>query len=118
MLKIHKWMRRAAELGLVVFIATPFQGTGALFGVVLGRILGLSRLAIFLSTLIGSTLGAMIVAFAGHIGEDEIVTLAGNPILGIIALAISLAMTYLLGRWFLGQGKMDVNNKPPVSRNV
>lgn len=110
-LNFHRWMRRAAEFGLVVFIAAPFQGTGAVLGVVLGRILGLSRLAIFLSIFVGSSLGAMFVALAGRLGEDELTKISDNPILGVVSIVITLVITFFLGRWFLGQGTENQNHE-------
>ncbi len=101
-LRTHKWMRRAAELGLAVFVALPFQGSGAVLGVVLGRILGLTRLAIFSFVVLGSAAGSALVALAGEIGHDEITHLAADPTLGICATLVALVLTYLLGRWFLG----------------
>ena len=106
-LTLHKWMRRAAEIGLSLFIAVPFQGTGAVLGVVLGRILGLSRLAIFFTILGGSTVGSVLVAFVGNMGRDEITKLVDAPLLGLAAVGGSLLTTFLLGRWFVGQNRSE-----------
>lgn len=102
-LQVHKWIRRMAETGLILFIAMPFQGTGALLGVILGRILGLSRLGIFLCTLAGSALGSTIVALAATFGRNKITMIAQNPYVGITAVILTLLATILLGRWFLGK---------------
>ena len=101
-LRNYKWMRRAAELGMTVFVALPFQGSGAVLGVVLGRILGLTRPAIFSFVVLGSGAGSALVALAGEIGHDEITLLAADPTLGVCAALFALVITYLLGRWFLG----------------
>ena len=108
-LRAHKWMRRAAELGLTVFVALPFQGSGAVLGVVLGRILGLTWLAIFSLVVLGSAAGSALVALAGEIGHDEITLLAADPALGVCATVFALVITFLLGRWFLGLN----DNKEP-----
>lgn len=50
------WMKRATFLGLLAFIAFPLAATGSAGGAIFGRLLGLSRWAIFW----GSTLGAII----------------------------------------------------------
>lgn len=112
-LSTHKWMRRAAELGLVVFVAMPFQGSGAVLGVVLGRTLGLSRRAIFACTVIGSAAGSALVALAGEVGHEEITGLAHNPALGLCGVVVLLTAGLLLGRWFLGYGRDH-----PASRDV
>ena len=101
-LKTHKWMRRAAELGLIVFVALPFQGSGAVLGVVLGRILGLSRTAIFVCTVVGSAIGSALLAAAGQIGHHEITLLADRPEWGVCAVLVGLVITFFLGRWILG----------------
>ncbi len=106
-LRIHKWMRRTAELGLVIFVAAPFQGTGALLGVVLGRILGLSRLAIVSTTLLGSSIGASLVVLAGKLGQDEIAKLADNPVLGFGTVIVTLTVTFYFGKWFMGQSRNE-----------
>jgi hypothetical protein len=106
-LKVHKWMRRTAELGLVIFVAMPFQGSGAVLGVILGRILGLSRLAIVSMTLLGSGIGASFVVLAGKLGQDEIAKLADNPVLGFGTVIVTLAATFCFGKWFLGQNRNE-----------
>ncbi|WP_373649764.1 MULTISPECIES: small multi-drug export protein [unclassified Schlesneria] len=50
------WMKRMTFLGLLAFIAFPLAATGSAGGAIFGRLLGLSRWAIFW----GSTLGAVI----------------------------------------------------------
>ncbi|OGR13991.1 MAG: hypothetical protein A2341_24735 [Deltaproteobacteria bacterium RIFOXYB12_FULL_58_9] len=119
-LRTHKWMRRAAEVGLAVFVAVPFQGTGAVLGVVLGRLLGLSRLAILVSITIGSTSGAALIAVLGVVARDEITKLADNSFLGIASIVISLLTTFLLGKWFLGRSpvpRTEVVRDAPAPHN-
>lgn len=110
-LKIHRWMRRTAAFGLLVFVAVPFQGTGAVLGVVLGRILGLSRLMIVFSTLLGSMTGASLVAIVGNANKQRLSMLLENPVLGIVTVALSLAITFFLGKWFVGQTKRQTNDE-------
>lgn len=112
-LRSHKWMRRAAEVGLGLFVAVPFQGTGAVLGVVLGRILGLSRPAILISILVGSSIGSASVVLVGYLGREEIAVIADNPLLGIATVGASLGLTFILGRWFLGQRRPDSDGSAP-----
>jgi uncharacterized membrane protein len=53
----HPWMRRATFLGLVAFVAFPLAATGSVGGAIFGRLLGLSRLATFGGTAVGSVVG-------------------------------------------------------------
>lgn len=101
-LATHTWMRRAAELGLIVFIALPFQGTGSVIGVILGRILGLSRGAIVLSVFAGSTLGALAMSLLAYLGRAEIAAASRNPWLGVLTLVLVFSLMWYLGKRFLG----------------
>lgn len=101
-LHTHKWMRRAAEVGVVVFVSLPFQGTGAVLAVFLGRILGLSRRVIVVCIALGAATGASAIALLANMGSTEITKIAENPILGIVTIAITLLITFILGRKFLG----------------
>ncbi len=104
-LSTHRWMRRAAFFGLIFFIAVPFQGTGAVIGVLLGRILGLTRKAMVLAVLLGSSLGALAMALLAHFGRDEVAAIAKNPWLGILTLAAVLLAMWFFGRKFMGNSK-------------
>ncbi|MBN2719063.1 MAG: small multi-drug export protein [Deltaproteobacteria bacterium] len=102
-LATHKWMRRAAEFGIIVFVALPFQGTGSVLGVFLGRILGLSRRVLVLCIAAGSAIGAGGIALLANMGRSEITQIAQKPVLGIITVSITLIATFILGKKFLGQ---------------
>lgn len=98
-LRTHRWLRRLMAGGVALFVAFPFQGTGAVIGVFLGRILGLSRLGILAAVTFGSFGGAFPLALAGRFGRARITWLADNPLYGIAALLAFLALTIWLGRW-------------------
>lgn len=51
------WMRRFTFLGLLAFIAFPLAATGSAGGAIFGRLLGLSRWAIFWGSAIGGVVG-------------------------------------------------------------
>ena len=102
-LATHKWMRRAAEFGIIVFVALPFQGTGSVLGVFLGRILGLSRRVLVLCIAAGSAIGAGTIAVLANMGRSEITKMAQDPVLGIVSIAITLVLMFVLGKKFLGQ---------------
>lgn len=53
----HPWMRRFTFLGLLAFIAFPLAATGSAGGAIFGRLLGLSRRAIFWGSAIGGVIG-------------------------------------------------------------
>lgn len=103
----NPWMFRAAWVGLALFIAVPFNGTGALVGSVLGRLLGLSRLSIVSATAFGSGVSATALALATGIWAERIDALADEPALGAAVLFAAVALTVLSGRILLGPGKGD-----------
>jgi uncharacterized membrane protein len=105
-LKFHNWMRRAAWMGLAVFIAVPFQGTGAVLGVIIGRILGLSRWAIFTAIALGTVTGSSVLAAVGRLGRDQITALADHPVSAVAVVGLCLLATFVLGKWFLGQSQL------------
>ena len=63
----QKWVKRAAFLGVVSFVSFPLQATGSVGGSLLGRILGMSRVATFLAIAIGSSLGNGLMYFGSDL---------------------------------------------------
>lgn len=103
-LRTHRWMRRAAWLGVAVFVAAPFQGSGAVVGTFLARLLGLSRLATMAAIGFGSVVGCYALAVIGDVWQERIRQVATNPVVGAVVLAVTIAILVVLGRWFMGQG--------------
>lgn len=106
-LRAHPWMRRVAELGIMVFVAAPFQGTGAVVGTLLGRVLGLSRVATLACIGVGSGLGCLLLAALGDVGRRRIEWLARHPLPMVVALATAVVVLILVGRWFTGQAARE-----------
>jgi len=69
-LEQNPWMRRATMLAIVVFVTFPLAATGAVGGVLFGRLLGLGRLRTMIGIGLGSLLGSGIMMLASEgIGE-------------------------------------------------
>lgn len=113
LLAANGWMRRLAWLALVLFVALPLQGTGALLGVVIGRIMGLSRGAIVAGTAAGSAVGASAVAALGNLGRDQVDWLLTHPEIGIATAALTIGVTYLVGRRLLGADAKEAAGLTP-----
>jgi len=93
-LGLHPWMRRTTFVGLVAFITFPLAATGSVGGAILGRLLGMSRLATFSAILVGSVVGnGAMWLFAGwisrHINKDD-------PLLLVGGVAVLASMVLLL----------------------
>ncbi len=106
-LRTHRWMRRAAWLGVAVFVAAPFQGSGAVVGTFLARLLGLSRVATLTAIGFGSAVGCYGLAMVGAIWRERIQQVATNPIVGAVVLVVTIVVLVVLGRWFMGQGALQ-----------
>jgi hypothetical protein len=92
-LAMYPWMRRAAFVGLVVFVTVPFAMTGNVGGTILARLLGMTRLATFAGLVVGSMFGAGLIYLFGStleaaIGRDNPVWMAGGVavVVGLILL--------------------------------
>ena len=92
------WMKRMTFLGLLAFIAFPWQPPAALAEPIFGRLLGLSRWAIFWGSAIGAVIGNAAMLFLAktvktYLPEDSpIVTFGGIAI--IVCVIILLERRY------------------------
>ena len=57
------WMKRMTFVGLLAFIAFPLAATGSVGGAIFGRLLGLSRWAIFWGSALGAVIGNAAMLF-------------------------------------------------------
>jgi len=115
-LRTHRWMRRMAWLGVAVFIAAPFQGTGSVVGTILARLLGMSRLQTMSSVAAGSVAGCFGLAVLGAYGRRRIEHIANHPVAAIVFLVITVVVLVLIGRWFLGQTREQGGQGPAEQR--
>ena len=102
LLQRSPWMHRIAFLALAGFVAVPLNGTGALVGALLGRTMGLSRVAIVAATACGAVAASVALALASDLWAERIDALAAQPYLGLTAVAAVLALTLLISRWAVG----------------
>lgn len=87
------WMRRAAFTGLTLFVAFPLAATGAVGGSILGTLLGLSRLRVYLATVMGCLLGNGLLYLAAERIDDEI---ANHPVVRYGGIATILGVIVLM----------------------
>ena len=95
-----KWLQGMTYVGLVFFVFVPLQGTEAIGGSVLGRILGLKPWTVFSAILFGSLTGSFATAYIS-------VTI-GTALLGMftttlarVLMAITLLVAFALVSFFL-----------------
>jgi uncharacterized membrane protein len=97
-LKKHPWIRRAAFLGLVAFVAFPLAATGSVGGAILSRILGMSRLRAFGAIVAGSVIGCGMMYFGSqlinrYLPRDNHWTVIGG-------IAVIATIIVLLNIWY------------------
>jgi len=71
LLQASPWMRKMAFVVVVLFVAFPVSGTGAIAGAFLGTLLGLSRRITVITIVVGAFLGSFGMGLgAWAVGED------------------------------------------------
>ncbi len=71
LLRSSPWMRGLAWMVVVLFVAFPISGTGAIAGAFLGLFMGLSRLSTVITIIIGGFLGSFgMAAGAFYVGKN------------------------------------------------
>lgn len=117
------WMKRATFLGLLAFIGFPLAATGSVGGAIFGRLLGLSRWAIFWGSSIGAVIGngamwALAVLVKDQLPENmqDSVFVKYGGIVFIVLIVLVLERRYsAMKRAFEDQKNRpsDVSQSPP-----
>lgn len=102
-LQANPWMRRLMWSSVALFVAGPFQGTGAVLGTVLGRVLGLTNAAIVGANLAGTSVCAVLLALLGRLWRKRITWLVENPLVGVAVVAACLVVAVWFGRRLTGR---------------
>lgn len=115
----HPWMRRFTFLGLLAFIAFPLAATGSAGGAVFGRLLGLSRRAIFWGSAIGGVTGNAAMYYLSksllkHLQKSPLVQWGG--VITIVLIMVFLERRYAaMKREFLKRRAEPVPPSEPTT---
>ncbi len=110
-LDAHPWMRRATFVGLVVFVAVPLAMTGSVGGSILGRMLGMSRLATFAGVMLGNFITCATMYFGSELLRNFLKK--DNPWLLIGGILVMGGILYiLLRRYQLSMKRLDKTSPP------
>lgn len=91
------WLRQFSTIGLILFVFFPLQGTGAMNGSILGRMLGLEKRRVFGCVCIGSLISCLVFALGADVLLD---VYRQDPTLGIgILIAIIVAVVAAVVGW-------------------
>ena len=92
----NAWVYNFALVGLVLYTAFPFQGSGGAVGSIFGRILGMDKKKVFVAITGGACLGAFPFAYLAYWGmgltrgllTDEQKMIGGIIVLIIVAITV------------------------------
>ncbi len=100
----HRYLSDLAYTGLALFVAFPFQGSGAVGATVIGRVLGMDPRKVFYSIIFGSLFGCFLIAVASYfaIFSFEIINKSMFICVGIIIFVVVFIIAYL---WLRGGKK-------------
>lgn len=93
----HGWMRRAAFLGVTLWIFLPLYGTGSITGSVLGRLLGLGTWRTFLALVIAGYSGVALVLSGTALAEQ--LHRVDPWLMGLFLTAVLVALVALWWRY-------------------
>ncbi len=99
----HRFISKLAYLGLALFVAFPFQGSGGVGATVIGRILGMQKYKVFYSIILGSLFGSSLIAIASFLA---IFSFENMPMTFFVLVGIIIFIgVFLLAMWWLRGGK-------------
>lgn len=112
----HPWMKRFTFLGLLAFIAFPLAATGSAGGAVFGRLLGLSRWAIFWGSALGGILGNAAMYFLSTWMND--ILPQNSPIVKWGGVLIIVLIIFFLERRYAAMKREFVKSRTAVDAPV
>jgi hypothetical protein len=88
------WLERLYFVGLIAFVALPFDGSGSIVGSIVGRMLGMTKTEVLSCIVIGAVIGSYAIA----LGIDWVVNLIppGAGFLLSIAVFLLICATLLV----------------------
>lgn len=129
-LRKQPWIRRAAFVGLVLFVIFPTSTTGSVGGSIFGRLLGMKRWRVVAAILVGSVLGnGLMLVFSNQISQymqgDSWWLRIGGVVAMIVALFFAERKFRSLKNEYLAQEQLnqkleqaDSDNEPPGDEKV
>lgn len=97
---------RSAFLGLTLFVFFPLQGSGAVVGIILGRMVGLPPQRAWVAIMIGALLAAFTWAYASNLYGDAIQAFGLGRVLQLTVVVISVGVLV----WFVARRMRDDGN--------
>ena len=101
-LKNKPGIRKAAFVGVALFVLVPFQGSGGVGGTILGRIIGMKKERVWYAINCGAFGGCLVMAVAGFYIWDAMLKTFGSAtfqILGVVIL-VGLIVWAVYSLWY------------------
>ncbi len=100
----HRYLSQLAYVGLALFVAFPFQGSGGVGATVIGRILGMNKYKVLYSIVAGALFGTFLIGSLAYfaIFSFENIPKSVFTVMGIIIFVIVFIVAY---KWIKKGGK-------------
>lgn len=98
MLKANPWLRRLAGVGVGIYTALPFAGTGPLGSTFFGQMAGLSRRTMLLGIAGGSLASSFLMAWGAVALAGRMEALMRHPAMTVAGVVLFLALVGWLGK--------------------
>ena len=94
----EKWpvVRKLSFGTLIAFVALPFQGTGAMGGVVFSSVLGLKKIKTLIGIIIGSIIGNLFLAIGVDVFQKDFEAVMKNPLTMVIVIVVLVAVIWVI----------------------
>jgi len=87
------WIKPLRFVGIVLFVMVPFQGSGALVGSIVGRLIGMKPINTFLAITVGALVGCIMIAFFADAILSVFIT---NFLMGMLIIIILLVVVFMV----------------------
>lgn len=96
-MKEKEWIKKAAFLGVALFVVFPFQGSGGVGASVLGKVIGMNKYRAWLAIIGGSLVGCSFIGIISYYtGGAVIRAFESDVFLGIGALVLVIVVFIFL----------------------
>ncbi len=94
----EKWpiVRKLSFGTLIAFVALPFQGTGAMGGVVFSSVLGMKKIKTLIGIILGSIIGNLFLAVGVEVFQKDFEAVMKNPITMVIVIVVLVAVIWVI----------------------
>ncbi len=116
-LRKKPWVRRLAFVGVALFVAFPFQGSGGVGATIVGRLIGMKKERVWYAIIIGALTGCYLIATLAYFASDAILSVFKSPAFKYIGLVVLVGVVFWAVYRFLIKNNNRYNNRPSKEKN-